>query len=342
MSSLSTELQTSGAHDAPEADGPVETTAVDAQPLNSATPPGWFQKRRQRTMEEDEPANRATRETTKRAPKQRRAALPALEVVPEEEPDNRDWLQKTIDWLRGVAAESYGASLIVHAILLFCMSLYIFKLHDDNNSISLVASESNSLPTEFNEIVALQLDTAGNAEETELPQNQTLPLQTDLIATSDAAIDLAKYAGSGEGQDGEDSSGMLFAMPSGGQVVSAGSFSAWTVPKDPGPGEDYKIVIMVKVPEKRTLYPISDLSGEVIGTDGFRLEIPFGKFRDRYGTRIQSRGLLAFPRRNDRVRVVDGSVQIVVDIPGATRLVKDTIEVKSRMLDEDQTLEIEF
>jgi hypothetical protein len=96
------------------------------------------------------------------------------------------------------------------------------------------------------------------------------------------------------------------------------------------------------VPEKRTLYPISDLSGEVIGTDGFRLEIPFGKFRDRYGTRIQNRGQLTFPRRNDRVRVVDGSVQIVVDIPGATRLVKDTIDVKSRMLKEDQTLEIEF
>ncbi len=147
------------------------------------------------------------------------------------------------------------------------------ELYDDNEAVSLTASESNSLPTEFNEIVALQLDTAGNAEETELPQNQTLPLQTDLVATSDATIDLAKYAGNGDGQDGEDSDGMLFAMPSGGQVVSAGSFSAWTVPKDPGPGEDYKIVIMVKVPEKWTFARISgSLPGEVIGTDGFSLK----------------------------------------------------------------------
>lgn len=331
MSSLSTESQTSTAPTAPEVDGPVEASGSEAQPLNSATAPGWFQKQRRRVVEQ------AVERRSKR-----RAALPALEVVPEDEPDDRDWLQRAIDWLRGAAAESYGASLIVHVVLLFCMSLYIFDMYDDNEAVSLVASESNDLPMEFDEIVALQLDTAGNADETELPQNQTLPLQADLVATSDAAIDLAKYAGSGDGQDGEDSSGMLFAMPSGGQVVSAGSFSAWTVPKDPGPGEDYKIVIMVKVPEKRTLYPISDLSGEVIGTDGFSLEVPFGKFRDRYGTRIQRRGLLAFPRRNDRVRVVDGQVQIVVDIPGASRLVKDTIEVKSRMLKEDQTLEIEF
>ena len=331
MSSLSTELQSSKAPDAPEADGPVDESPTAVQPLKSDTAPGWFQKQRRRAVEQ------AVERRSKR-----RAALPALEVVPEDEPDNRDWVEKAVDWLRGVAAESYGASLIVHVVLLFCMSLYIMELYDDNEAVSLTASESNSLPTEFNEIVALQLDTAGNADETELPQNQTLPLQTDLIATSDAAIDLAKYAGNGDGQDGENSDGMLFAMPSGGQVVSAGSFSAWTVPKDPGPGEDYKIVIMVKVPEKRTLYPISDLSGEVIGTDGFSLEIPFGKFRERYGARIQSRGRLAFPRRNDRVRVVEGNVQIVVDIPGASRLVKDTIEVKSRMLKEDQTLEIEF
>ena len=331
MSSLSTELQSSKAPTAPETDGPVGESPTEVQPLKSDSAPGWFQKQRRRAVEE------AVEQRSRR-----RAALPALEVVSEDEPDNRDWMQKTIDWLRGVAAESYGASLIVHVVLLFCMSLYIMELYDDNEAVSLTASESNSLPTEFNEIVALQLDTAGNAEETELPQNQTLPLQTDLVATSDAAIDLAKYAGNGDGQDGEDSDGMLFAVPSGGQVVSAGSFSAWTVPKDPGPGEDYKIVIMVKVPEKRTLYPISDLSGEVIGTDGFSLEIPFGKFRERYGTRIQSRGRLNFPRRNDRVRVVEGNVQIVVDIPGASRLVKDTIKVKSRMLEEDQTLEIEF
>ncbi len=333
MSSSSTEFQTLQTPSAAEADPSVVDPQTDAQLPPAASAPGWFQKQRRRAIEQ------AVEQKSKR---RRAAALPALEVVSEDEPDDRTSMQKAVDWLRGVAAESYGASLIVHTILLFCMSLYIFKLHDDNEAVSLVASEANSLPMEFDEIVALQLDTAGNADETELPQNQTVPFQADPLATSDAAIDLAKYAGSGDGQDGEDSSGMLFAMPSGGQVVSAGSFTAWTVPKDPGPGEDYKIVIMVKVPEKRTLYPIGDLSGEVIGTDGFTLEIPFGKFRDRYGTRIQRRGLLVFPRRNDRVRVVDGNVQIVVDIPGASRLVKDTIEVKSRMLKEDQTLEIEF
>ncbi len=331
MSSLSTELQTPKAPAAPEAGGPVDESRTSAQPLASDTAPGWFQKQRRRAVEQ----------ALERRSKQR-PALPVLDVASEDEPDDRDWLQKTIDWLRGVAAESYGASLIVHAILLFCMSLYIFKLHDSNNAVSVIASESNNLPMEFDEIVALQLDSAGNSDETVLPQNQTLPLQIDPLLSSNAAVDIAQYAGNGDGQEGDESTGLVFQMPTGGKVVSAGSFSAWTVPKDPGPGEDYKIVIMIKVPSKRTIYPISDLSGVVIGTDGFRLEIPFGRFRDRYGTRIPRLNQLAFPRRSDRVRVVDGNVQIVVDVPGATRLVKDTIEVKSRMLEEDQTLEIEF
>ncbi len=339
MSPLSTDPQTVAAPLVPEAEGPGDE--VKAKPLNSTTAPGWFQKRRQCpepaaaiSETESTPAGRTSRRG--------RAAVPKLDVTPDDESDERDWKQRTIDWLRGVAAESYGASLLVHALLLFCMSLYIFHLQDDNNAIALTASDANSLPTEFEEIVALQLDSAGNAEETALPQNQTLPFQTDPLLASDAAVDITKYAGSGEGQQGDDATGLLFQMPSGGKVVSAGSFTAWTVPKDPAPGEDYKIVIMIRVPEKHRRYRVSDLSGSVTGTDGFSLEVPFGKFRNRYGTRIQRSTELVFPSRRDSARVIDGKVQIVIDVPGATRLVEDTIELKSRMLKEDQTLKIEF
>lgn len=335
-----------------EADRPVEATVTEARPLNSATAPGWFQKRRQRAAASESQSSSAdpvqqkpqTAETSVSQSATLRQLAPAIKASLEaEEPiDDRNWKQKTIDWLRRASAESYGASLLVHALLLFCMSLYIFQLRADNDALALVASEANTLPTEFEEIVALQLDSAGNADETALPQNQTVPFQADPLVSSDAAIDFAKYAGSGDGQQGDDSTGLLFQLPSGGKVVSAGSFTAWTVPKDPRPGEDYKIVIMIKVPEKHRRYRISDLSGQVTGTDGFKLEIPFGRFRDRFGTRIQRSTELVFPRRSDSARVVDGNVQIVVDVPGATRLVKDTIELKSRMLKDEQTLEIEF
>ncbi|MHC4875263.1 MAG: hypothetical protein ACYTGL_02115 [Planctomycetota bacterium] len=338
MSPLSTDPQTAAASLAPEAEDPVAD--AEAKPLSGITAPGWFQKRRLRSQ----PTDAATTESTagSRASSRGRPAMPVLQDTTEQELDERDWKQRTIDWLRGVAAESYGASLIVHAVLLFCMSLYIFQLQDANDAVALTASDANSLPTEFEEIVALQLDSAGNSDETALPQNQTLPFQTDPLLASDAAVDFAKYAGSGEGQQGDDATGLLFQMPSGGKVVSAGSFTAWTVPKDPAPGEDYKIVIMIRVPEKHRRYRISDLSGSVTGTDGFTLEVPFGKFRNRYGTRIQRSTELVFPGRRDSARVVDGKVQVVVDIPGAARLVEDTIELKSRMLKEEQTLKIEF
>lgn len=352
MSSLSTERQTPAGHAAPVtdrsviSDEPAPAEAGNSPEPGNPGPPAWFRQRRPVTTSgstgasagPDTSVGPATVATSVRES----AGALTTDSTADARVDDRHWTKRVMDGLSSAAAESYGVSLIVHLILLFCMSLYIFQLRADNNSVSLVASDANSLPTEFEEIVALELDSAGNAEQTALPQNQTLPFQTDPTLTSDAAVDFAKFAGNGEGQQGDDASSMLFQMPSGGQVVSAGSFTAWTVPRDPRPGEDYKIIIMIRVPKRQPLYRVSDLSGVVIGTDGFRLEIPFGKFRDRFGTRIPRGSQLRFPRRTDRIRVVDGSVQIVVDIPGASRLVKDTIEVKSRMLKEEQTLEIEF
>jgi hypothetical protein len=40
--------------------------------------------------------------------------------------------------------------------------------------------------------------------------------------------------------------------------------------------------------------------------------------------------------------IVDGVVQILIQVPGADALVKDTVSVKSRSLKEQQTLELVF
>ena len=87
-------------------------------------------------------------------------------------------------------------------------------------------------------------------------------------------------------------------------------------------GEDYDIVIQVKLPPNVTKYRGSDISGNVIGTDSYRQAI-----------RLKASELLP---------VVDGVVQIRIHVPGGGRLVRDTIRVESKILREKQTFEIEF
>jgi hypothetical protein len=110
-----------------------------------------------------------------------------------------------------------------------------------------------------------------------------------------------------------------------GKVARKGSFAAWTVPRDPNPGQNYVIVIQIQLPADIKKLPKKDLLGStVVGTDGFRLEIP---------PPGSSRGYLP---GNDK------EVQMVVLVPGAAQLVRDTIKIKSKALKEEHTIEIEF
>ena len=110
-------------------------------------------------------------------------------------------------------------------------------------------------------------------------------------------------------------------MPKSG-AVSKGGFTAWTEPPDPAPGENYLIIIQIKLPPTLKRYPRKDLSGKVIGTDGYEQDI-----------RGQTEGYLP---------IKGNETQLVVQLPGAARLVKDRIDIKSKMLKEAQILEIEF
>ncbi|NNJ27989.1 hypothetical protein LzC2_41000 [Planctomycetes bacterium LzC2] len=127
---------------------------------------------------------------------------------------------------------------------------------------------------------------------------------------------------------GEGEGAVEIALPGGGTAIRKGSFTVWTIPPDPRPGQTYVIVIEVDLPEELRLrrYPKHDLYGEVKGTDSFRMRLPGDDFRDRKGF---------LPIRN-------GKAQLSVPIPGAASLVKDRIKVGSKLLKESQTLELVF
>lgn len=111
-------------------------------------------------------------------------------------------------------------------------------------------------------------------------------------------------------------------------TIVKGSFRVWTVPADPEPLMAYDIYIDVKLPSNATDYTKNDLSGAVIGTDGY--EQPIG--RDAVSVGIKSQRFESFP----------GRATLIISVPGALNLVKDTINIRSDLLNESQNIEIVF
>jgi hypothetical protein len=129
--------------------------------------------------------------------------------------------------------------------------------------------------------------------------------------------------GRGRGTGQGDGTGLL--KPAGKNAVMEGSFTVWTIPDDPIPGETYKIMIEVRLPAKVSRYPRSDLSGMVTGTDGWHQPLPGD----------------ATPQL-PYLPVHNHTVQLQVEVPGAARRIRDTIELRSKLLKEDQVLKIVF
>jgi hypothetical protein len=128
--------------------------------------------------------------------------------------------------------------------------------------------------------------------------------------------------GTGGGADGDGNGTIMGPIGIPTYAVTKGSFSVWTDPRDPKPDVNYHIVIQFRLPRNVETYRGSDLSGMVIGTDGYKQVIRLN--------------------RTETFPVHDGSVQVRIFVPGGDRLVRDTIRVESKLLREKQVIEIVF
>lgn len=108
--------------------------------------------------------------------------------------------------------------------------------------------------------------------------------------------------------------------PSRAKIV--GAFSAWTEPEYPSPGEPYVIVIQVTLPERIKRYTSSDLSGVIMGADGYRKFI---------------RGSNA-----EQLSIIEHTARIRVPVIGAERGRKDSIVIQSRILRQRQLIELNY
>ncbi len=122
-------------------------------------------------------------------------------------------------------------------------------------------------------------------------------------------------------------------------AVTAGSFKAWAEPANPVDDQDYTIFIEVKLPPGivPTSYTKEDLSGLLVGTDQYQQAIE-ASFAPIPGP------LPIIPPWQPRgtFNVTGNVARISFMVPGAESKVKDTINIKSRALNESQTVSIVF
>lgn len=122
-------------------------------------------------------------------------------------------------------------------------------------------------------------------------------------------------------------------------AVADGRFKAWTVPQIPSEKEDYQVFIQVTLPSGGGAQSVAktDLSGLIKGSDGFeqKIEQAFDKIPGPIPIAVP------FDPRG-KFEVKGGVATLSFFVPYAPRHESDTITVRSKVLNEDATLTINY
>ncbi len=127
--------------------------------------------------------------------------------------------------------------------------------------------------------------------------------------------------------------------PPGKRKVTKGSFTVWTIPVDPVPGMNYAIAIQIRWPKRVRRVKVFDLSGRVIGTDGWNQLLPLHANIPSYALK---KGQLVRLDPTSYIPIKERTSRLIIWVPGAKQLVRDRISIRSNALKENQTLEITF
>ncbi len=243
----------------------------------------------------------------------------------------------------GVAG--FGGSFFLHMLILLVGSALVFEQFRDAQPLSTEWSQEEEGPVSLPEAAAAELEVATARDENpRLQQINTALVPGRERALDDALADaMLEYIAEFDSETSASTGGLLKA-PAGARVVRKGSFSVWTVPKDPLPEEEYKIVIQIRLPDNVRRYRATDLSGEVEGTDGYRQKIPWDpRWKGRTDVALTIRdGRMVRLRKGGFLPISGRITQLVIRVPPAKRLVRDKIKIQSRLLKEQQLLEIVF
>ncbi len=259
-------------------------------------------------------------------------------------------------WLRRALGEEgtgFLTSFLLHLICLLLLSIPFLPPRSRLGGIPAIVVTTDLPKSRQHELESIDMDVVPS-----LDTKEDQPRIGEMFADAKAHSDLLtpslldqptlKHNNEANTTSGEDtSSASTRQIPE--NAVVAGHFAAWWIPKAerygeqvkpgqlPRVGQDYRIIVQLQIPEGRKSLRITDLSGEIVGSDGYKQRIP-----DRAWI-YNAQGKLVPVRGHPRLKVIDGTIQIVFKVPGAGKQdVRDTITVRSKLLDEEQTLTLIF
>jgi len=172
-----------------------------------------------------------------------------------------------------------------------------------------------------------------NTKKDTLPsQTQTTPVSADATPVSNAQLEASSSGPAANDADTSQAATttttQTATVPQG--AVTQGSFTVWADPPNPAPFQDYQIFIRVSLPSNTTQYFLSDISGTLVGTDGYHQPLS-----ESIRTNSYKPGQPSF-------NFAGQTADISLWVPGTYSKVQDTVQVRSTLLSESQNITIVF
>lgn len=249
------------------------------------------------------------------------------------EPTYGDWLKSTVLRSRALV---YFTAFYLHWLMMIILAVIFIHVPETFSAVKLVASITDPSDRLLESLILLDAevempldasivkDVAINPIDSVLPAHQVvddLQIAESLLQDFAALENASTNAVAAKARQKRPLT-VEHPRNTPQEAVIAGSFAVWTEPTNPRPGEPYRIIIQICLPDGTRVYDLADLEGVVVGSDGYRKPIP-GHFS---GT----------------LPITDGCVKIIVPVVCADAKVKDIVYVRSKLLKEMQQLTIEF
>lgn len=279
--------------------------------------------------------------------------------VGEDEPPT--WKQNLLRTIVSALGVGFGASMIVHVativVLAFCFVdfeklLPEFVINGGADKEGIAVELDSELPIELAQKQggpAEQQPTLLNASEfvtRSKDVNSEIPADLENRINQLAETDGGAGKSKGDGSNDSDGTAPKGAARVGKNAVTKGKFTVWSEPSNPAVGQSYHIWIRVQLPPTVKRFRVDDLTGTVSGDlDGHRQAIPHDP---RWGPpKVRYRGKDISLRKKGYVpiRKVKGQKYAIIYIwvPGSqVPKTTDTVQIRSKMLNEAQKLKIVF
>jgi hypothetical protein len=251
--------------------------------------------------------------------------------------------------LSGTTAFGYYLSVLLHIVAYITAAVIFLFFGPDlfNDDVSFVIRASLDDMTVQDEnarlemVPDLSMGTTDGQSSIDRISSNLKAVENGLIDTA-AADMLPSMLSKKDDTDDTGGGSFLFKLPESGLAVTKGSFTAWTEPEVPEVGRPYLIIIEVRLPKTVKGYRINDLSGTIRGTDGYGQSIPFDANQKSSSFYTDENGKHRIQTGSESIKVRANKIQLGIQVPGARKLVRDTIQIRSRRLREKQQLELVF